>query len=295
MMLLRLKRLSFLSYTSASKKKLNFFINIIIFISLFALSSALISLTFENKIDKIDNLLIQEEINQIVIDNQIITTPVRLKDIEVIINQEFTISNYTDIINTIQDKDELIVTGRDTYFNTFYNFHYLSKELLFDISKTVSDAILIIGNNSDVNFIQKKQGDYKFIDDEFWKIDRKRQLIENEYTLKSTQELENGTESDDSKTEYYLSFKSLKDQSLDLLNKQSDFFKDFTLEYFQKKRIESQKISQDYQIKLEKLANQESKLILIAFLLQLLIFLSTQYFEFSIEGSNRDEKSKKKK
>lgn len=258
MMLLRLKRLSFLSYTSASKKKLNFFINIIIFISLFALSSALISLTFENKIDKIDNLLIQEEINQIVIDNQIITTPVRLKDIEVIINQEFTISNYTDIINTIQDKDELIVTGRDTYFNTFYNFHYLSKELLFDISKTVSDAILIIGNNSDVNFIQKKQGDYKFIDDEFWKIDRKRQLIENEYTLKSTQELENGTESDDSKTEYYLSFKSLKDQSLDLLNKQSDFFKDFTLEYFQKKRIESQKISQDYQIKLEKLANQES-------------------------------------
>lgn len=295
MMLLRLKRLSFLSYTSASKKKLNFFINIIIFISLFALSSALISLTFENKIDKIDNLLIQEEINQIVIDNQIITTPVRLKDIEVIINQEFTISNYTDIINTIQDKDELIVTGRDTYFNTFYNFHYLSKELLFDISKTVSDAILIIGNNSDVNFIQKKQGDYKFIDDEFWKIDRKRQLIENEYTLKSTQELENGTESDDSKTEYYLSFKSLKDQSLDLLNKQSDFFKDFTLEYFQKKRIESQKISQDYQIKLEKLANQESKFILIAFLLQLLIFLSTQYFEFSIEGSNRDEKSKKKK
>lgn len=295
MMLLRLKRLSFLSYTSASKKKLNFFINIIIFISLFALSSALISLTFENKIDKIDNLLIQEEINQIVIDNQIITTPVRLKDIEVIINQEFTISNYTDIINTIQDKDELIVTGRDTYFNTFYNFHYLSKELLFDISKTVSDAILIIGNNSDVNFIQKKQGDYKFIDDEFWKIDRKRQLIENEYTLKSTQELENGTESVDSKTEYYLSFKSLKDQSLDLLNKQSDFFKDFTLEYFQKKRIESQKISQDYQIKLEKLANQESKFILIAFLLQLLIFLSTQYFEFSIEGSNRDEKSKKKK
>ena len=295
MMLLRLKRLSFLSYTSASKKKLNFFINIIIFISLFALSSALISLTFENKIDKIDNLLIQEEINQIVIDNQIITTPVRLKDIEVIINQEFTISNYTDIINTIQDKDELIVTGRDTYFNTFYNFHYLSKELLFDISKTVSDAILIIGNNSDVNFIQKKQGDYKFIDDEFWKIDRKRQLIENEYTLKSTQELENGTESDDSKTEYYLSFKSLKDQLLDLLNKQSDFFKDFTLEYFQKKRIESQKISQDYQIKLEKLANQESKFILIAFLLQLLIFLSTQYFEFSIEGSNRDEKSKKKK
>ena len=295
MMLLRLKRLSFLSYTSASKKKLNFFINIIIFISLFALSSALISLTFENKIDKIDNLLIQEEINQIVIDNQIITTPVRLKDIEVIINQEFTISNYTDIINTIQDKDELIVTGRDTYFNTFYNFHYLSKELLFDISKTVSDAILIIGNNSDVNFIQKKQGDYKFIDDEFWKIDRKRQLIENEYTLKSTQELENGTESDDGKTEYYLSFKSLKDQSLDLLNKQSDFFKDFTLEYFQKKRIESQKISQDYQIKLEKLANQESKFILIAFLLQLLIFLSTQYFEFSIEGSNRDEKSKKKK
>ena len=295
MMLLRLKRLSFLSYTSASKKKLNFFINIIIFISLFALSSALISLTFENKIDKIDNLLIQEEINQIVIDNQIITTPVRLKDIEVIINQEFTISNYTDIINTIQDKDELIVTGRDTYFNTFYNFHYLSKELLFDISKTVSDAILIIGNNSDDNFIQKKQGDYKFIDDEFWKIDRKRQLIENEYTLKSTQELENGTESDDGKTEYYLSFKSLKDQSLDLLNKQSDFFKDFTLEYFQKKRIESQKISQDYQIKLEKLANQESKFILIAFLLQLLIFLSTQYFEFSIEGSNRDEKSKKKK
>ena len=49
------------------------------------------------------------------------------------------------------------------------------------------------------------------------------------------------------------------------------------------------------QIKLEKLANQESKFILIAFLLQLLIFLSTQYFEFSIEGSNRDEKSKKKK
>ena len=58
---LRLLSLSFLSFKQYPKRKLILFINLIIFLSIFALSTAIISLIYENKIDEIDSKLLMKK------------------------------------------------------------------------------------------------------------------------------------------------------------------------------------------------------------------------------------------
>ena len=68
-------RLSNFAYATATKKRLNLFINIVIFISVFAISAASLSLYFENKIDEIDRKIILGESQKILLENQISVIP----------------------------------------------------------------------------------------------------------------------------------------------------------------------------------------------------------------------------
>ena len=84
---LKLLRLSTIIASARGKKeRFLIFINIVIFVSIFALSAALISMYFENEIDKIDNKIINEEKNDLVFANQIQQTPLALKNIQEIVD-----------------------------------------------------------------------------------------------------------------------------------------------------------------------------------------------------------------
>ena len=86
---LKLLRFSLTALKGFDKQKAITFINLIIFLSLFALSASVISMFYENKIDRIDNKIINEEINILIYENQIQTTPIVLKNIEDVFYDNF--------------------------------------------------------------------------------------------------------------------------------------------------------------------------------------------------------------
>ena len=63
--------------------------------------------------------------------------------------------------------------------------------------------------------------------------------------------------------------------------------------YFSRKKIETEKVIYNLEIDLKKFSNQESLIILIAFILQLIIFISVQYFEVTMETANAKRTKKK--
>ena len=77
-------RLTNFAYRSASKRKLNFFINFIIFLSLFAITASFLSMFYENKIDKLDTKRTLLDSQKIMLANQISTIPSSLNMIDII-------------------------------------------------------------------------------------------------------------------------------------------------------------------------------------------------------------------
>ena len=67
---------------SVKTKKLLLVINIAIFISIFALSASILSILFENKIDKIETKLIREDLKHVVYNNWLHKTPNQIKNNE---------------------------------------------------------------------------------------------------------------------------------------------------------------------------------------------------------------------
>ena len=93
-------RLSNFAYETATKKKLNLFINTIIFISIFAISAASLSLFYENKIDEIDRKIILAESQKILLENQISVVPNSLNSINLIEDAQLKDQSNIDISDT---------------------------------------------------------------------------------------------------------------------------------------------------------------------------------------------------
>ena len=115
---LRLLSLSFLSFKQYPKRKLILFINLIIFLSIFALSTAIISMIYENKIDEIDSKIINEETNILIFENQIQKTPLVLKDIEHELYGKLNRENFLNF-KTYNNEEEIIFSDRYSEFNPF--------------------------------------------------------------------------------------------------------------------------------------------------------------------------------
>ena len=116
---LRLLSLSFLSFKQYPKRKLILFINLIIFLSIFALSTAIISMIYENKIDEIDSKIINEETNILIFENQIQKTPLVLKDIEHELYGKLNRENFFELLKLSNNEEEIIFSDRYSEFNPF--------------------------------------------------------------------------------------------------------------------------------------------------------------------------------
>ena len=117
-------RLSNLAYKTATKKKLNLFINVIIFISFFAISAATLSLYFENEIDEIDRKIVLSEVQKIILENQISAVPNSLNSISLIKDSQLSEQSNRDILGDVNPGGVMIdsiVTLRDKSFKDYYD------------------------------------------------------------------------------------------------------------------------------------------------------------------------------
>ena len=81
---------------------------------------------------------------------------------------------------------------------------------------------------------------------------------------------------------FYIKFKGFEESLLDLFREQKKIYYDFNLSFFQNKQVEINKKISKLNIEIEQLAKKEADTILFAFIIQFLIFISSQYFEFSV-------------
>lgn len=162
-------RLSHYTYKFASKTKLNLFINIVLFLSIFAASLAIVSMHFENKINEIDKKIIQTKIQKMILENQISAVPSSINAIDIILDAQLNKESNEDILQDINAggvMDLPLISARDKSFREYYdiitlvdisiieNYNYLeSIKIIFndspEILKNLSLFEKIINSNSE--------------------------------------------------------------------------------------------------------------------------------------------------
>jgi len=291
---LKLLRFSLTALKGLNKQKAISFINLIIFVSFFALTASVVSMYFENKIDQIDNQIVNEEINILIYENQIQTTPIVLKNIEDIFNDNYKLDDYLKFLEIWNDLDSSIAPLRNTVYKPYFGYEAAANYGLEQMKQSISDAILVANNLKDIEEIELYNVEFVKIDKEIRNILRSEQIIRNKWQLKEREEFSNkNTGQGEDKENYYKKYSSLNNRLIQVLQDQINFFINFNIKYFSRKKIETEKIINNLEIDLKKFSNQESITILTAFILQLIIFISVQYFEVTMETANAKRTKKK--
>ena len=291
---LKLLRFSLTALKGLNKQKAISFINLIIFVSFFALTASVVSMYYENKIDQIDNQIVNEEINILIYENQIQTTPIILKNIEDIFNDNYKLDDYLKFLEIWNDLDTSIAPLRNTVYKPYFGYEAAANYGLEQMKQSISDAILVANNLKDIDEIELYNVEFVKIDEEIRNILRFEQIIRNKWQLKEREEFSNkNTGQGKDKEIYYKKYSPLNDRLIQVLQDQINFFINFNIKYFSRKKIETEKVIYNLEIDLKKFSNQESLIILIAFILQLIIFISVQYFEVTMETANAKRTKKK--
>ena len=95
------------------------------------------------------------------------------------------------------------------------------------------------------------------------------------------------------KDKYYQKYSPLNDRLIQSLQSQINFLTNFNIKYFSRKKNETENGIFEMEKELERLSKQESLIIFGAFILQLIVFLSVQYFEVTMETANAKRTKKK--
>lgn len=291
---LKLLRFSLTAIKGFDKDKAISFINLIIFISFFALTASVVSMYYENKIDQIDNQIINEETNILIYENQIKITPIILKNIEDIFYDNYKIDDYLKLLELWSEDDSSLVTSRHTIFKPYWGYESAANYGLEQMKQSISDAILVANNSKDIKEIELNNVEFRKIDEEIRKIIRSKEIIDNEWALKEREKFSNQEITiAEEKEEYYQKFLPLNNKLIDVLQDQINFFINFNIKYFDRKKIETENSIKILESNLKKISKQEALIILTAFLLQLIIFISVQYFEITMETANAKRTKKK--
>ena len=293
---LKLIRFSLTALKGFNKKKALVFINWIIFASIFALTASIVSMIYENKIDEIDNKIINEETNILIYENQIKTTPLVLKNLEDVFFDNYKIGDYLKLLAIRNNKDTSIATGRDTIFKPYWEYEAAASYGLEQIKQSMSDAILVSNNLKDILEIEKSNIDFHKIEKELRDIINKRKKISNEWQIQEQKNFSSKVDPEEAagdKENYYKKYLPLNKKLIQVIQDQIIFFTNFNIKYFSRKKTETEETILKMESKLKYYSNQESIIILSAFFLQLLVFLSVQYFEITMETANAKRTAKK--
>ena len=145
-------RLTNLAYKTASKKKLNYFINFIIFISIFAITASGLSMYYENKIDELDRKIVLFESQKIILENQISVVPIAVGLIDALKDSNLSKKSNLEILSEInvQDEEVKFVSLRQKYFRQYYNVITLIYVSTSEISYLIQNVKLIFENDKEV-------------------------------------------------------------------------------------------------------------------------------------------------
>ena len=92
---------------------------------------------------------------------------------------------------------------------------------------------------------------------------------------------------------FYINFIDYEKKLFDIFQEQKLFYYDFSLKFFSNKQNKVNQKIISLNNNLELLSKKEANAIMFAFIIQFLIFMSTQYFEFSV-GQVYEKKNRKK-
>ena len=268
-----------------NKIKVIKFLNLIVFLSIFALISSSLSLYFENKIDKLEKKVTQLEVNNFFFTNQLERTAKNIKLTENFLLSEIENNSLLEIIGEISSEKIRLTNQRELYFDPFFLLQNIAFKNRNEITRVTRDAMLIVENLDDLDLVEKAISESK-------RIDKKLNKIISDESLYETK-APNENASKDAWDEHYIKYNEFNKQTKIVLQEQLNFFLNYSYPYFSSK---NEAYDEEVTINLEeisKLSNKETKTILYAFIIQVIIFLIIQSFEFSFEISSRRKNAKR--
>jgi hypothetical protein len=279
--LLRAIRLGLLQ--DLTQKRLRFILNIAIFLSVFAIVSTLISLSIEQKINSNQKKISKNNLLIDIASLSIQSLPRNINSLTTIINDSK--KNNEIIFFLYFTKSGIIFDDRDLYYfgtarlANLIEDNYKKIDMFSDISSFENDIEI---NDDYKNFLKLKK-EIKNDEKAFKQMYEKIQEDAKKFTKdqKGTKVIEN-KEFYKSLKEYYYNFLKFADKQVDIQIDILNVLRSLT----DKKKNENIDIRKD----ISNLSGSISKYILIAFILQLIIFIIVQLFEVYTTKKELDEK-----
>ena len=266
-----------------SQKKLKFILNIAIFLSVFAIVSTLVSLSIEQKINSKQKKISENNLLIDITSLSIEILPRNINTLTRIINESK--KNNEIMFFLYFTKSGIIFDDRDLYyFGTVRLAHqiednYKKIDMFTDISSFESQIAVNDDYKSYLKLREEIKNDEKNFKQMYEKINKDAEnLIKDQ---RGTKVIEND-EFYKSLKEYYYNFLKFADKQIDIQIDILNVLRSLT----DKKKNENIDIRKD----ISNLSGSISKYILIAFILQLVIFIIVQLFEVYTTKKELDEK-----
>ena len=285
--LLRTSLLQSLDFKIVNKKRFRLFINIAIFLSIFAVSSSIITINYENKINKIKSEILQYQgdlyyakATQTIIPFKIMETSLILDDI----------SKTEMIMNLNYYSDLSVLSQRDVYYFPYIRLesyvidHFSHVEEFFELTNLIikegitdQDLTLREKANKYVHlFSQKKDLEKKM---------KEFEIISNDVN----NDHKNIDDFSDKPLDYYDKYADYLFTAKENMKLLNNFFSDSVeIVNVEMSRYEKEILNLSKEISF--LSNKSSNTILVAFFIQLLIFILIQIMEISTTREQNEKR-----
>ena len=272
-----------LSLKNFSRRRLIAITNFVIFLAFFAISAAIISLFFEKRIEELNKKLSNELGNEIIYSYWLSETPKNIRNIESLLSQ---ISREHSYLVYMQSLNDILITDRDTAKDPIQALLSFNRTGLKYLRESLKDAVMVSSSQDDIEEIIRTKEKIQKISTSFSIVEKYTlNAIEWEYRFKRL--------SDENKKALYERALTAKPDLINSLNEIINLNINFNLNYYFKKKNESQNKISKIKEEIKIISNNESRSILFAFIVQLIIFLIIQFFEFGFELTQKIRKSKK--
>ena len=263
-----------LSLKNIPKNRLIQITNFVIFIAFFAVSASIISLYYEKKIEGLNKQLSKEYGNEIIYNHWLATAPKNISNIENIISKISTEQNYLFYIQSLNNK---LITERELAHNPIKDLIRFVRAGQRSLDDSLNDALLISNTIDDLNEIEIYKKRHQDLWNWYWKIEDNNKFM----ILKFRWAMENRSEAE--LQEIYKKALIAQDELILILNEIKTLNIEVNINYFSNKKNESEEKIVNSKNEIKLYSNKESTSILIAFLIQLIIFFVIQFFEFGFE------------
>ena len=285
--LLRTSLLQSLDFKIVNKKRFRLFINIAIFLSIFAVSSSIITINYENKINKIKSEILQYQgdlyyakATQTIIPFKIMETSLILDDI----------SKTEMIMNLNYYSDLSVLTQRDVYYFPYIRLesyvidHFSHVEEFFELTNLIIKEGI---TDQDLNLREKAN---KYVHLFSQKKDLEKKMKEFEIiTNDVSNDHKNIDDFSDKPLDYYDKYADYLFTAKENMKLLNNFFSDSVeIVNVEMSRYEKEILTLSKEISF--LSNKSSNTILVAFFIQLLIFILIQIMEISTTREQNEKR-----